>query len=260
MSVPAAKPGFAWWAPFAALLASTVATTMVLIGMLAAGGVDGDSADDLSAGGTLVVSFASQLFLLGAAFAFARVTLSHVTLAAFGWRRPRLSRELLWLVPLLFVVFQVVLIVFAGLVDPGAEDTLATDLGARDSTAALIGVAVFAALVAPVVEEVVFRGFLFPALRGKLGWIPAAILSGFIFGALHGGTDPVFLLPLAVFGVVLCVLYQRTGSLIPGMGLHALNNGLALGSTLDWSAPAIVASAVLAPVIVVGFAWAVSAE
>ena len=39
----------------------------------------------------------------------------------------------------------------------------------------------------------------------------------------------MFLVPLGVFGALLCLLYHRTGSLLPCMALHALNNSLALG-------------------------------
>ena len=50
----------------------------------------------------------------------------------------------------------------------------------------------------------------------------------------------------------------KTGSLLPGMGVHALNNALALGSTLGWSGGAVLVGMVVAPVVVVGIAAAVS--
>ena len=69
-----------------------------------------------------------------------------------------------------------------------------------------------------------------------------AIATGVIFGAIHAGSaDAVFLVPLGVFGAVLCLLYHRTGSLLPCMVLHAFNNSLALGVSQSWQAPQVIA-------------------
>jgi membrane protease YdiL (CAAX protease family) len=258
---PQADEGFAWWAPIAAMVAAICATVVFVTVLSGIGGLDGNSGEDLSPAGTLAATFAQDLFLVLAAFAFAKVTIRKVSLATFGWRRFRISKRL-WLAPILFLVFYGFLQVFGELVDPNAQDELPTDLGARDSTTALIGVAVLVGIVAPLVEELFFRGFLFSAIaRTRLGWIPAAIIAGGIFGLVHaGGTDAVFILPLSLFGIVLCVLYQRIGSLLPGMALHAFNNGLALGTVLDWTVEGTIAAAVLAPAAVLAIAWTVAKE
>ena len=54
-----------------------------------------------------------------------------------------------------------------------------------------------------------------------------------------------FLVPLAVFGFVLCLLYWRTGSLYPCIALHALNNCLAFGvsQNWDWQIPVLMVAA-----------------
>ena len=69
-------------------------------------------------------------------------------------------------------------------------------------------------------------------------------------GSSSGGTPAIFLVPLAVLGFLLCVLYRRTGSVIPGMGVHAFNNALTLGVGLSWSAAGVVAALIVAPIIV----------
>jgi membrane protease YdiL (CAAX protease family) len=256
----ASDRSFAWWAPLGALVAAFCATIVFVVLLQGIGGLDGDGSDELSPAGTLAATFVQDLFLVVAAVIFAKLTIRHVTLATFGWTRFKFNKRL-WLVPLLFLLFYGFLQVFGELVDPGAEDELPTDLGARDSTAALIGVAVLVGVVAPFVEEVFFRGFLFKAFATRMPWIVAALIAGSIFGLVHaGGTDAVFILPLALFGVVLCVLYQKIGSLLPGMALHALNNGLALGTVLDWSAQGTIASALGAPAIVLAIAWMVAPE
>jgi membrane protease YdiL (CAAX protease family) len=56
-----------------------------------------------------------------------------------------------------------------------------------------------------------------------------------------------------VFGALLCVLYHRTGSLLPCIVLHALNNALALGVSQSWEAPQVIALMLGAAVAVTAF-------
>jgi membrane protease YdiL (CAAX protease family) len=85
-------------------------------------------------------------------------------------------------------------------------------------------------VAAPVSEEICFRGMLFGGLREKLPRIVAALICGLIFGALHAITGISAVPPLIVFGFLLALLYERTGSILPGMILHMLNNIVALAS------------------------------
>jgi membrane protease YdiL (CAAX protease family) len=85
-------------------------------------------------------------------------------------------------------------------------------------------------VAAPVTEEICFRGMLFGGLREKLPRIAAALICGLIFGALHALTGVSAVPPLIVFGFLLALLYERTGSILPGMMLHMLNNIVALAS------------------------------
>jgi len=82
------------------------------------------------------------------------------------------------------------------------------------------------AAVAPVVEEIFFRGFLFQGFRQKYGWMPAVFLSSAIFGAAH--LDPVSLIPTFVLGCVLAYVYHRSNSVWPGILFHAAINSLSL--------------------------------
>ena len=83
--------------------------------------------------------------------------------------------------------------------------------------------AVAAVLVAPICEEIVFRGYLFPfAKKYTCTWV-AAICSGLIFAAAHGSLAA--LLPLFIFGVVLAMLYEKTGSIWAPIAVHFCFNG-----------------------------------
>jgi membrane protease YdiL (CAAX protease family) len=84
--------------------------------------------------------------------------------------------------------------------------------------------AFFAVVVAPFMEETIFRIFIFNiGLRWGGFWV-GAILSGLCFGAAH--TDVYVLVPLAVGGMILCGVYYRTGNAFCSMVTHGLFNAL----------------------------------
>ena len=87
------------------------------------------------------------------------------------------------------------------------------------SRAALVGSVVFAGFVAPIVEELFFRGFLQGALRRRCGSTPAIVGTALIFAAIHG--NAFAFLPLFVLGLVLGYVYDRTQSLVGPMLVHA---------------------------------------
>lgn len=82
--------------------------------------------------------------------------------------------------------------------------------------------AVAAVLVAPVAEEVVFRGYLYPAAKRFCGPAGAIIFSSLVFAAAHGNV--VALVPLFALAVVLCLLYEFTGSIWASISVHFLFN------------------------------------
>jgi len=79
------------------------------------------------------------------------------------------------------------------------------------------------ALTPAICEELVFRGLIFSGLR-RLGVWPAVLLSALLFGLAHASIYR--LMPTFILGVLLGVLRWRSGSVVPGMAMHALNNGL----------------------------------
>ena len=78
-------------------------------------------------------------------------------------------------------------------------------------------------LFAPIFEELAFRGLLFGMLRRRFTFLPAALLSASIFALAHGYSLLGFISVLWS-GFLWAWIYDRTGSLIPGMVAHALNN------------------------------------
>jgi membrane protease YdiL (CAAX protease family) len=86
-----------------------------------------------------------------------------------------------------------------------------------------IVVALIVILVAPAVEEVLFRGFLLHRFTHKWGTQRAVLGTSFLFGILHADVLGHF-----VFGVVMCLLYVRSGTLRLPIAVHMLNNAIAM--------------------------------
>ena len=76
---------------------------------------------------------------------------------------------------------------------------------------------------APLFEELAFRGLLFAILRRKFSFLPAALISAGIFGIAHG-YGLVGLVSVCWSGVLWAWIYEKTGSLLPGILAHAINN------------------------------------
>lgn len=187
---------------------------------------------DLSSlGATLTAQTLLTLALIGTALYVARQRRLdggfdlRATLDRLGWRRFRRSAigQLLLTLLLYYIAAALVSVVLK----PHQED-IGSQLG-LDRGVWLAALAVFLiCIVAPIAEETFFRGFFFAGLRGRLSRIPAALISGIVFGAVHAPTGPTAVIPLAILGTGLALLYERTGSIWPGIIAHAINNSLAL--------------------------------
>jgi membrane protease YdiL (CAAX protease family) len=92
------------------------------------------------------------------------------------------------------------------------------------SWSALLGMLLVVGLFIPFAEELLFRGLLYGWLRRRLGVPAAALLSALLFSGLH---RIVWLIPaLAVIGVILALVYEKSGSLWPAVIVHALFNSV----------------------------------
>lgn len=96
-------------------------------------------------------------------------------------------------------------------------------------------------VVAPVVEELIFRGAMLRALMRRISFWPAAGISSLTFGLLHAPTASswqgalVLVLMTYVFGIVQCLLVRQTGRLTPAIGVHAITNLIAIGLALAFA-------------------------
>ena len=130
-----------------------------------------------------------------------------------------------------WVGYTILVVVAAELLEPLLRDSLGGN-GPDDplGNAELSLVMVLAVVVvAPIFEEIVFRGFLFDGLRGtSLGTLGSALLLTSIWTLLHAQPDPATMVFVFALGLVFSFARIITGSLIVPIGLHGLFNAVQL--------------------------------
>lgn len=130
-----------------------------------------------------------------------------------------------------FGLFAIVLTVIGELlpIDTSKEQAIGFErgIGGLDLALAFVSLVV----LPPIVEEIVFRGFLFGTLRGRgVALAPAVIVTSVFFGALHlfGSGDGSLLwiafIDTFVLSIVLCYMREKTGDIWASILIHALKN------------------------------------
>jgi uncharacterized protein len=138
--------------------------------------------------------------------------------------RPTLALRSLWLVVQALLIYLVVAALWSVAFISRSATRAAGELSQikHVGTFELVVAVVAVSLVAPTVEEIFFRGLLYRSLRNRLPVAPAALVAGVLFGLVHIIAYPLVTLPIkAAFGVIACLLYERTGSILPGIALHS---------------------------------------
>jgi uncharacterized protein len=219
----AARPPWPpWYAPVALLGtfgAITVAALPVLPLVLLAG-----LSETLAAVALLVLALLQDAVFVGTALLFAGFKRSPRAWH-FGIRSTPLWPTIGWTVLALALMLGIEIGVIELL------DVDDTEIEELEDLSALAGIAIalVVVLMAPVAEEVFFRGFFYRALRTRMRVRSASLLTGCIFASVHlqYWTEPGLLIVIAAFGIGQCLLYERTGSLFAVIATHAAFNAFA---------------------------------
>jgi hypothetical protein len=110
----------------------------------------------------------------------------------------------------------------------------------HESTLAIVLAGFVACVGAPVAEEIFFRGFLYRSLRNRMTVLPACLIASMLFGLLHTQYSLSEREVIVAFGVITCLLYERTGSLLPGMAIHSFVDGSGFERSLTGSPTLVV--------------------
>ena len=258
-SPPPDGPQWQLWMAPAALVTGLAGGVFAASIVAVVGHSAGSSLSHPSPAVSLTGDLVFDLAFVGSALYFSAVR-GRPRASDFGFKRVR-PRRAVGAILAAGVAYYALTAIYAAVFKLHGHDKLPSELGAGKSTAALIAAGVFVCVVAPVIEEFFFRGFLFGVLRrwrirvgGRdLGTWVAAVVTGILFGLAHtGSASAVYLVPLGFLGFVLCIVRWKTGSLYPCMALHSINNSLALGiNQLHWNAGEIGAL-ILGSLLVIG--------
>lgn len=145
------------------------------------------------------------------------------------WRRGSFKGIVCYLgfIPVLVLLTSIGL-VFCGIFGIDPEPHPLVDILKKERSLIYIYYLVITAvIIAPVFEEILFRGLFYQSLKKRFGFFTAAITSSVFFSFLHFNTAQF--LPVLGLGVLFCFVFEYTGSLIPSIILHILNNGFFLG-------------------------------
>lgn len=176
-----------------------------------------------------------EAFVLGILWLFLAKFSRQQIIQGLGLRKPRIKDGgyMLLGVLLYFGIYVAIMTVVASVtaIDLDQQQDIGFD-GARGFPDVAW---VFTALVIlpPIVEEIIFRGYLYGGFRKANGMVVSAVMTSIIFGYLHstqaveGGVLWTAAIDTFIMSLVLCYLREKSGSILPGMGVHAIKNGVA---------------------------------
>jgi uncharacterized protein len=243
------------WSPFAVALAAFVLASIAYAVIAGAAGLSAAEADE-SPGPVLGATFVQDVLLIGGAVLAIGLGVRHGAAAALGLRSTRFWPAVGWAAVLLGAFWLASGIVVSIFGEP-PEQEITEEIKSEDGVLALAGYVGITCLIAPIAEEVFFRGFLFPVLRARTGVAWSVVITGVLFSLVHALGSPVeALIVLFVLGAGLCLLYLRTGSLLPCIGLHALNNAISFAATKEMEWPVALLTVVGSVIVTVGIGLA----
>jgi membrane protease YdiL (CAAX protease family) len=147
-------------------------------------------------------------------------------LASLGFTTKKIPKALLY-----GVIGFIVAFIIAGIVGYPIQQQFGVDptQEALSQTASVPGLLpllfLSGVIIAPIAEEIVFRGYLYKAFRDRFKPSYAIFLSAALFSAIH--LELLAAAPLFVIGIVLAYVYEKTGNLMAPITLHVLNNAVA---------------------------------
>jgi membrane protease YdiL (CAAX protease family) len=125
----------------------------------------------------------------------------------------------------MLMILIVALGLIMNLIHPDIEPQLFEEmLRSAGNWQSFIALLIIGSVLAPLSEELYYRGMIYPVFRSHLGPFWGAILAGVVFGAVHW--DLWRAIPLAVGGALLCYIYEKSGSILVSALAHGIWNGI----------------------------------
>jgi len=105
-----------------------------------------------------------------------------------------------------------------------SQQSVETILRSVGSPGQFILLLIVVAVLAPLTEELFYRGMVYPVFRAYMGKAWGMVAAGSVFGLVH--MDLWRAVPLAVGGIFLCYVYEKTGSILVSTLTHGMWNGI----------------------------------
>ena len=203
-----------------------------LIAATTQGTVSKDSIE-ISIHNAITIAIFSLLLGIGV-FVFASVLRGREPVALFGLSRITPVLILLWAAVAILAAYPLMMgAVFLQelLFGPGEQlQKVVKTLLESDNTALKVVLGLSAIIVAPLVEEIIFRGYLYAVIKRYTGCFFAAITTSLLFAVIHGNLPGI--MPLFTLALILTLAYELTGCLWVPMVAHALFNMIQVGLML----------------------------
>jgi membrane protease YdiL (CAAX protease family)/uncharacterized RDD family membrane protein YckC len=214
------------WGPKRVIGGLAALLALVLVEAVVVSAIDGGDSDSLGLAASLTLQASLAATMVAVALAVARPGPGWASPSELGLRRP--LHPAIKASVIAYFAYIGCAIVIAAIFEPKQED-VTRELGADEGVLGSIVAGFLIVCVAPVAEEIFFRGFMFNGIRRGTSFVVAAPVSAGIWGLFHytGPETWGVVLQLMVFGIALAWLYERTGSLYPTIAVHAFNNAVA---------------------------------
>jgi membrane protease YdiL (CAAX protease family) len=132
--------------------------------------------------------------------------------------------------PALMVATVVTQTIFRGQAKEQEVVQFFREAAGTNQNASVAALFIMAVVVAPVVEEVVFRGYLYAVFKSWAGSFASMVFTATLFAAVHNN---LAVLPsLLILAVGLTIAYEWSGSILVPIAMHASFNGMQLGLML----------------------------
>jgi membrane protease YdiL (CAAX protease family) len=178
----------------------------------------------------LVVSGLASSFLIYSAIGLAVILLARLRAGSewrllIAWRPWRLleRRRAFWLICACALVYSFAADFAFSHLDPKTGAWLKMPADPAEAAA----IAVLAVVFAPVVEELVFRGWIYTGLRRDFGFFTAILVSSAVFAGMHYEKTHLYALAVFPIGLALGAIREITGTIKSTIAFHAFNNLIA---------------------------------
>lgn len=187
----------------------------------------------------IVINLVMNLFLVAIVLVTVQWVGGRDPVEVFGLHRVTFDRWLLWVIPGILLVTPAVIFLsewartewLEPIFGEMKEQEVVDSMKMTNGLGLKLGLIVSACFVAPIVEELIFRGYIYGVLKRYGNPLFAMLVAGALFAAVHMNLPALF--PLWILAIILTLSYELSGSLWVPIGIHAGFNTISVVAMLS---------------------------